>query len=322
MTAPTPERSLAGGKVKVYRVGLTAFCTAGVSVPASAQAMVCVIDRASVKNAVDRETASGLHEAFVSFAHDASLCVAILAGAGGTFCAGADLKSIASSSLASATGSEGGNLLDPDMDAMAPMGVTRLAMNKPVIAAISGFAVAGGLELALWADLRIATASASLGVLCRLRGVPLIDGGTVRLPALIGGSRAADLSLTGRLVGAKEAHHMGLVNYIVADNAEASKGWEAVVEKALEVAAGLASVPQTCMLNDRSSMLNALYPASHHEQAGVDLRLKGALRQAMQREFELGLHSLSQLMTEGQVGAFVNRSADEKQQDRSRRTKL
>lgn len=210
--------------------------------------------------------------------------------------------------------------MDPNMDAVAPMGVTRLIMNKPVVAAVEGFAVAGGMELALWADLRVACEQAQFGILCRLRGVPLIDGGTVRLPALIGGSRAADLSLTGRLVGAREAEVMGLVNYVV-PKSEAGGEWSAVVEKSLRLAAGLAANPQTCMLNDRESMLGAMYPgttqeAGEREEGKVDLRLKGGLRKAMEREFELGLKSLEKLFEEGAVGAFVNRSKEQREADR------
>lgn len=303
----------------------------------SAGAMVCMIDRPNVKNAVDRETASALHSAFVVFANDASLRVGILTGSNGSFCAGADLKSILSSNDLPAPSSDAdkkeegkSNLLDPNMDAIAPMGVTRLAMNKPVIAAIEGFAVAGGLELALWADLRVASQEAKLGVLCRLRGVPLIDGGTVRLPALVGGSRAMDLSLTGRLVDAEEALAIGLVNYVVPPSeCGGQSGFSAVVEKSLRIAAGLAANPQSCMLNDRESMLDALYPgsaATAGEEEGeasvvdgkVDLRLKGGLRKAMQREFELGLQSLEKLFVEGQVGAFVNRSKEQREADRAK----
>ncbi|SJX66600.1 related to enoyl-coa hydratase protein 3 [Sporisorium reilianum f. sp. reilianum] len=326
MPLPKPTQTLADGKVKVYHVPLAAYDDAlsprlGASNP-DAKAMVCMIDRPDVKNAVDRSTASALHSTFVSFAHDPSLRVAILTGSDRTFCAGADLKSILHSSLLNTTGAVESNVLDADMDAVAPMGVTRLAMNKPVIAAVDGFAVAGGMELALWADLRVASATAQFGILCRLRGVPLIDGGTVRLPALVGGSRAADLALTGRLVDAHEALAIGLVNYVVPPTAAAGK-FSAVVEKSLHIAAGLAANPQTCMLNDRASMLNAMYPGAEEEEkaegAGeVDLRLKGGLRQAMEREFQLGLESLAKLVEEGAVGAFVNRSQQQRQADRAR----
>ncbi|KIS65678.1 uncharacterized protein UMAG_11001 [Mycosarcoma maydis] len=343
MLLPTPTQTLAGGKVKVYVVDLHAYDDANSprlsASNADALAMVCMIDRPSVKNAVDRETASALHSAFVWFANDDKLRVAVLTGANATFCAGADLKSILHSNVSkratnksNANTLDASNLLDPDMDAVAPMGVTRLVMNKPVIAAVDGFAVAGGIELALWADLRVASADAQFGILCRLRGVPLIDGGTVRLPALIGGSRAADLALTGRLVGAAEAHAIGLVNFVVsdakaADQVQAQTGFSRVVQESLKIAARLAANPQTCMLNDRASMLNAMYPtlsaATERDPvethgAKADLRLKGGLRSAMQTEFELGLQSLEKLFEEGAVGAFLNRSQRQREADRAR----
>ncbi|CDU22000.1 related to enoyl-coa hydratase protein 3 [Sporisorium scitamineum] len=333
MTLPTPTQTLARGKVKLYHVPLTGYDDSHSPPPRletsnpDAKAMVCMIDRPEVKNAVDRETASALHSAFVSFANEPSLRVGILTGAHETFCAGADLKSILlQSSLLGSTGGGGeSNLLDADMDAVAPMGVTRLAMNKPVIAAVEGFAVAGGMELTLWADVRVASSTAQFGNLCRLRGVPLIDGGTVRLPALIGGSRASDLVLTGRLVDAQEALSIGLVNYIVPPAGPKKGGFSTVVQKALQIAAGLAANPQTCMLNDRASMLNAMHPAAEAQEmetgeAGgeVDLRLKGGLRLAMEREFQLGLQSLERLFEEGAVGAFVNRSQQQRQADRAR----
>src|ERR671934_781062 len=156
-----------------------------------------VLDRPEARNAVDRETAAALADAFRAFEADAQARVAVLWGAGGTFCAGADLKAI---------GSGRGNRLEPEGD--GPMGPTRMVLSKPVIAAISGYAVAGGLELALWCDLRIAETDAVFGVFCRRWGVPLIDGGTVRLPRLVGESRAMDLILTGRPVPAVEAYDM------------------------------------------------------------------------------------------------------------------
>lgn len=329
MPLPIPTQILAGGKVKIYHIDLLPFDDplnprlTSSSTP-SARAMICMIDRPTVKNAVDRETAFALHSAFTSFAHDPSLRVAILTGSNGTFCAGADLKSIASSSHLG-RGEAQGNLLDSNIDAVAPMGVTRLSMNKPVIAAIEGFAVAGGLELALWADLRVASTEAKLGVLCRLRGVPLIDGGTVRLPALVGGSRAGDLILTGRLVGAREAKEMGLVNYLVSPTqGDTRSGFSGVVERSLELAAGLAANPQTCMLNDRSSMISAMYGAEEGKkgEGEVDLRLKGGLRRAMEREFELGLQSLAKLAEEGAVEAFVNRNKGQKEADVRARSRL
>src|SRR5512139_1640793 len=161
--------------------------------------------RPEVRNAVDGPTARALADAFRAFDADAGSCVAVLAGEGGTFCAGADLKAVAA-------GGERMNPLENDLDADGPMGPTRLQLGKPVIAAVSGHAVAGGLELALWCDLRVIDDSAVFGVFCRRWGVPLIDGGTVRLPRLIGESRALELILTGRAVGADEAMAIGLAN--------------------------------------------------------------------------------------------------------------
>lgn len=194
------------------------------------------IDRPHVRNAVDRATAEALADAFRAFDADSSASVAVIHGSGGTFCAGADLKAVASG---------GGNRFAPDGD--APMGMTRMRLSKPVIAAIEGHAVAGGLEVAAWADLRIAAQDAIFGVFCRRWGVPLIDGGTYRLPRLIGTSRAMDLILTGRPVDADEALLMGLVNRVV-PTGEA-------VEAALVLAHELSAFPQTCMRHDRMSLL-------------------------------------------------------------------
>ncbi len=194
------------------------------------------LDRPEVRNAVDRETATALADAFRDFEADPDAAVAVLTGAGGHFCAGADLHAV----------SEGrGNRVAPDGD--GPMGPTRMRLGKPVIAAIEGYAVAGGLELALWADLRVAAQDAVLGVFCRRWGVPLIDGGTVRLPRLIGESRALDLVLTGRAVPAPEAWEMGLVNRLSAPGG--------ALAAAVELAHQLATVPQTCLRQDRLSLL-------------------------------------------------------------------
>ncbi|MCX5610307.1 MULTISPECIES: crotonase/enoyl-CoA hydratase family protein [unclassified Streptomyces] len=200
------------------------------------------LNRPHVRNAVDLATAQALADAFRAFDADPQGAVAVLYGEGGTFCAGADLKAI---------GDGKGNRVAADGD--GPMGISRMRLSKPVIAAISGHAVAGGLELALWADLRVADESAVFGVFCRRWGVPLIDGGTVRLPRLIGTSRAMDMILTGRAVDAAEAHHIGLANRVVPVG-------EALA-KAQELAAHLAQFPQTCMRNDRMSVL---------EQEGLD----------------------------------------------------
>lgn len=206
-------------------------------------AVRCVgINRAAVRNAVDRTTAEALAGAFRRFDSDDSVDVAVLYGEGGTFCAGADLKAIADG--------------DPNRvaeDGDGPMGPTRLRLSKPVIAAISGYAVAGGLELALWADLRVIEEDAHLGVFCRRWGVPLIDGGTVRLPRLIGMSRAMDLILTGRDVAASEALEIGLVNRVVPSGTS--------LDAAIGLAAEIARFPQTCMRHDRLSVL---------EQDGMD----------------------------------------------------
>ncbi|EPQ29203.1 uncharacterized protein PFL1_03490 [Pseudozyma flocculosa PF-1] len=257
--------------------------------------LVIAIDRAHKRNAVDRDTATELHRAFVDFASDDQWKVAILTGSGGSFCAGADLGAIQAGR---------GNVLDPDMDTMGPMGPTRLSLRKPVIAAIEGYAVAGGLELACWCDIRVAAADARLGVLCRLRGVPLIDGGTVRLPALIGVSRAMDLVLTGRLITAKEAHEMGLVSHLSAPGA--------ALDRAIELAHQLIAHPQTCMLNDRASLL-ASSLGHCPEDAGTtttganEHNVQGRLRADMAREFELGLHSLAALQSQGQIQAFLEK---------------
>ena len=198
-----------------------------------------VLDRPHARNAVDGPTAAALAEAFREFDADESQSVAVLYGDGGTFCAGADLKAV---------GTERGNrVADPSEGADGPMGPTRLRLSKPVIAAIEGYAVAGGLELALWCDLRVAAGDAVLGVFCRRWGVPLIDGGTVRLPRLIGASRAMDLVLTGRPVDAWEAERMGLVNRVV------PVGQARVEAEAL--ARTLAALPQECLRQDRLSLL-------------------------------------------------------------------
>ncbi len=193
------------------------------------------ITRPDVRNAVDGETARCLARAFAAFDANPASDVAVLYGEYGTFCAGADLKAIA--------GASGSNPLSPEGD--GPMGPSRMVLGKPVIAAISGHAVAGGLELALWCDLRVVERSAIMGVFCRRWGVPLIDGGTVRLPRLIGHSRAMDLILTGRPVDAAEALQMGLANRVVADG-------EALAA-ALELAQQLSRFPQHCLRADRLS---------------------------------------------------------------------
>jgi enoyl-CoA hydratase len=217
------------------------------------------LSRPHARNAVDGPTAAALAEAFRAFDADDEAAVAVLHGEGGTFCAGADLHAI---------GTPAGNRTEPDGD--GPMGPTRLRLGKPVIAAIAGHAVAGGLELALWCDLRVADETAVLGVYCRRWGVPLIDGGTVRLPRLIGTGRAMDLVLTGRSVDAAEALQIGLVNRLVPAGG--------ALPAAQALAAQLAALPQTCLREDRASLL---------EQEGLDEAA------ALVNEFRHGLTSLA-----------------------------
>jgi len=209
-----------------------------VSVDRAGPVTLVAIDRPDARNAVDGPTARALHAAFLAFEADPAACVAVLAGRGGSFCAGADLKAV---------GSDRGNPLLPVTEgSIGPMGPTRLQLTKPVIAAIEGHAVAGGLELALWCDLRVMAADAVLGVFCRRFGVPLIDGGTVRLARLIGESRAMDLVLTGRPVDAAEALAIGLANRVV-------PAGQALVE-AMALARAIAAFPQTCLRHDRLSL--------------------------------------------------------------------
>ncbi|WP_193046252.1 crotonase/enoyl-CoA hydratase family protein [Mycolicibacterium baixiangningiae] len=210
--------------------------TEPVRVERSGAVTTVIIDRPEARNAVNRPTAEALYQAFDEFDRDDSASVAVLWGDHENFCAGADLKAFGT----------------PDANAVhrsgpGPMGPTRMVLSKPVIAAISGYAVAGGLELALWCDLRVVEEDAVLGVFCRRWGVPLIDGGTVRLPRLIGQSRAMDLILTGRAVDATEAYAIGLANRVV------PKGQAR--QRAEELAADLARFPQQCMRADRLSAL-------------------------------------------------------------------
>jgi len=210
-----------------------------VRVERCARVATVVIDRPDVRNAVDGPTARALAEAFREFEADPALDVAVLWGANGTFCAGADLKAIADGF------GERANPLDADMSATGPMGPSRMRLAKPVIAAVAGHAVAGGMELALWCDLRVIEETATFGIFCRRWGVPLIDGGTVRLPRLIGMSRALDLILTGRPVAAEEALAIGLANRVVPAGASRAA--------AEALAAEIARFPQACMRSDRLS---------------------------------------------------------------------
>lgn len=218
-----------------------------------------ILNRPEVRNAVDLATAEMLVEAFRAFDLDPASSVAVLCGEGDTFCSGADLKAFADGKP---------NRVDPDGD--GPMGPSRMLLTKPVIAAISGYAVAGGLELALWCDLRIAEEDSVIGVFCRRWGVPLIDGGTIRLPRLIGLGRALDLILTGRPVDANEALSMGLVNRVV------PKG--KAREYAERIARDIAAFPQLCMRLDRLSA---------YEQFDM------TLTQALRNEFQRGLVSIA-----------------------------
>lgn len=220
---------------------------------------VVTINRPERRNAVDRATAEALANAFRAFDADKDLSVAILTGAGGNFCAGADLKGVAEGN---------GNRVETEGD--GPMGPSRLILSKPVIAAVEGHAVAGGLELALWCDLRVAAEGATFGVYCRRFGVPLIDGGTVRLPRLIGAGRAMDMILTGRAVGAEEALAWGLANRLAEPGA--------ALRSAKALAHDLARLPQLCMRNDRRSAL-AQWSLSETE--------------ALAAEFALGLETLA-----------------------------
>jgi enoyl-CoA hydratase len=205
-----------------------------VAVEHDGRVTIVTIDRPDARNAVDRATATLLADAFRTFDADDRADVAVLTGRGGTFCAGADLKAISRGE---------GNTLRPDGD--GPMGPTRLLLSKPVIAAVEGYAVAGGLELALWCDLRVAARDAVFGVYCRRWGVPLVDGGTVRLPRLVGHSHALDLILTGRGVAGEEALRMGLANRLV----EPGDALAAAIALARE----LAGFPQRCLRADRTS---------------------------------------------------------------------
>ena len=220
-----------------------------VHVERSGPVTTVILDRPAVRNAVNGPTAAALAEAFADFDADPDASVAVLFGAGGTFCAGADLKAL---------GSPDGNTVEAGGN--GPMGPTRMELSKPVIAAICGHAVAGGLELALWCDLRVAEEDAILGVFCRRWGVPLIDGGTVRLPRIVGLGRALDLILTGRAVTATEAVQMGLVNRVVP-----AGGARAAAEK---LARELATLPQACLRSDRQSALQGLALPQHEAMAG------------------------------------------------------
>ncbi|MDQ2796954.1 MAG: crotonase/enoyl-CoA hydratase family protein [Actinomycetota bacterium] len=223
-----------------------------------------IIDRAPARNAVDGATADALADAFRQFDADPSAAVAVLCGAGGTFCAGADLKSMS-------------NHLDTDMTKDGPMGPSRMALIKPIIAAISGHAVAGGIELAAWCDLRVMESDAVVGVFCRRWGVPLIDGGTVRLPRIVGLGRALDWILTGRAVGADEALVAGFANRVVGPG-EARAAAEALARE-------IAAFPQACLRSDRASVYDG-FGQTEIEALGLEFR-----------------HGIGSLQAEGVTGA-------------------
>ncbi len=235
--------------------------TGAVMVERDGPVATVLLSRPERRNAVDGATAAALADAFRAFEEDEDARVAVLHGQGGVFCAGADLHAV---------GTAQGNRVDADGD--GPMGPTRMRLSKPVIASVAGHAVAGGLELALWCDLRVADETAVFGVFCRRWGVPLIDGGTVRLPRLIGVSRAMDLILTGRPVAADEALHIGLANRVV----PAGSSREAAETLARE----LARFPQRCMREDRLSLLESFALPE---------------RDALQSEFSHGLRSLTEV---------------------------
>lgn len=237
--------------------------------------LVVTINRPDVRNAVDGPTAVALAEAFTQFESDSELAVAILTGAGDHFCAGADLKAIASGDPSRP------NRIAPEGD--GPMGPSRMALSKPVIAAVNGYCVAGGLELALWCDLRVAAETAVFGVFCRRFGVPLIDGGTVRLPRAIGMSRALDMILTGRPVDAAEALQIGLANRVVKK--------EQLLAEAEKLALQIAAFPQVCMRGDRRSA---------YEQWGT------CEQDAIANEFRYGMNALQQ----GETFAGASRFAE------------
>jgi enoyl-CoA hydratase len=243
---------------------------------------VVTIDRPAVRNAVDGPTAALLAAAFREFEQRDDLAVAVLTGAEGTFCAGADLKGVADGR---------GNRVEVDIALDGPMGPTRMLLSKPVIAAVEGHAVAGGLELAVWCDLRVAASDAIFGVYCRRWGVPLIDGGTIRLSRLIGHSRALDMMLTGRGVTGDEALQFGLANRIVAPGS--------ALDHAVVLALQIAAFPQSCLRSDRRSS---------YEQWSLDLDT------ALANETRLGLTTIMSGETaegarrfasgEGRHGAF------------------
>jgi enoyl-CoA hydratase len=237
--------------------------------------VVITIDRPDVANAIDRPTADALTDAFRRFDADDSLAVAVLTGANGKFCAGADLKAMRSGDLSRIS------RVDPDGD--GPVGPTRMLLSKPVIAAVEGHAAAGGIELAAWCDLRVAAEDAVFGVFCRRWGIPLMDGGTIRLARLIGHSHALDLILTGRGVSGEEALRLGLVNRLV-PSGEA-------LPAALELARELAALPQAALRSDR---------LSSYEQWSLELPA------ALGNEYEHGMSTLAAGEIEGGLEHYAS----------------
>ncbi|KAL9652334.1 hypothetical protein ABK040_011990 [Willaertia magna] len=260
---------------------------------ANPKVLVIQLNREHVKNAVDKETADELYNAFtVDFEKNNDYSVAILYGGENTFCSGADLKNISKGAL---------NLVEPPSETnIGPMGPTRLELSKPVIAAIgSGYAVAGGMELACFCDLRVCKEDSKFGIFCRRFGVPLIDGGTIRLPALIGLSRAMDLILTGREISGEEAFSIGFVNRLI-------KSDENVLQKAIELANQLAQFPQDCMRNDRLSTLKYIY---------------NNLNEHLQNEYLFGMKSLQSEEFQKGVEKFTKRKPNN-EENTNRTSKL
>ncbi len=248
---------------------------------------VVTIDRPAVRNAVDAATAEALRAAFAEFDADPSARVAVLTGAGGTFSAGADMKALSA-----------GERRPVRDEGPGPMGPTRMTLGKPVVAAVEGHAVAGGLELALWCDIRVAARDAVFGVFCRRLGVPLVDLGTVRLPRLIGHSRAMDLILTGRAVGAEEAHAIGLVNRLAPPGGS--------LDAAVRLATDLAALPQACLRSDRLSVVEQWGRTENEAAVNEARRGRGVIEtgEALEgaRRFAAG---------EGRSGASVPPSREE-----------
>lgn len=240
------------------------------------------LNRPRVRNAINATAAAALASAFIDFERDSTAKVAVFCGEGGNFCAGADLQSVANGSNINQLVPVADTHLEPSgaiLDDTGPMGVSRMKLSKPVIAAVSGFAVAGGLELSCWCDLRVADETAVFGVFCRRFGVPLIDGGTFRLPQLIGHSRAMDMILTGRPVSAQEAFTFGLVNRLIdsKSSSSTSSSYTPVIEAAINLAKEIAHFPQLCLRSDRLSAIN-----SH----GL------TERDALKNEFQFGVASV------------------------------